>query len=73
MHHLIKIFVIMAVFAPLMYFSAYMLGAHRYQVDVLSLPLSEQMVLMALLLLPAFAMRYLRLLSTPTSTPHPME
>lgn len=73
MHHLIKILAIAAMFTPFIYFSLHLLGAHSRQVDVLNLALSEQVTIMALLLLPAFAMRYLHLLPKLASPPHPME
>lgn len=64
-----SILVIAAMFAPLIWNVWRMVETYGASFDFVSLPIAEQIGFVALLILPAMALRYWRVLRKPESTP----
>ncbi|MDP1680935.1 MAG: hypothetical protein Q8L39_04080 [Burkholderiales bacterium] len=64
-----NILAIVAMFTPLIWDAKRLVETYGASVDFLSLPFSEQLGFITLLVLPAVALRYWRILRKPESTP----
>lgn len=64
-----NILVIAAMFAPLIWNVRRMVETYGASFDFVSLPIAEQIGFVALLILPAVALRYWRILRKPESAP----
>jgi len=70
---ILKLFAIIIFFIPLLVYSAYLISAHGDQVNVLHLAVTEQCILLALLLLPIFAWRHFDVFSVRHTDAHARE
>lgn len=63
--HLLNVYLIAALFTPLAFFVFNLAGRHGASLDVMRLPLAEQIGALALLALPVLVLRRLGLLDFP--------